>query len=192
MFAPTLQIIIPPQHEHEKAEFPQLLYSSVRASDIINSDYILTYWDSSDEDAICQCIKLKPISYINDFKKKYQSLLKIFDTIENGTPTRKISYDPRNFGFYKSKFWELQKEVRFLIYAASFAKNNEELSEIVSGRRLLYTTYILVPLSKSCLENLKITLAPKISEASRLIVSALLAKYPHAQIKDSCLLNTIR
>lgn len=192
MFAPTLQTIIAPEHKHEVAEFPKVLYSSLHASDILNSDYFLSYWDSRDEDSVCQCIKLKPVSYINDFKDKYQSLLKISDTVENSSPTRQISYNPCNFGFYKSKYWEFQKEVRFLIYATPFAKDNKEISEIVSGKRSLSTTYILVPLSQSCLENIKITLAPKISEPSRLIVTALLAKFPHAQISDSCLLNTIR
>lgn len=192
MFSPSLQPLTLPSHQHEKAEFPQLLYTSVRASDILNSDYCLSYWDSRDDDAICQCIKLKSVSYVNDFTNQYRSKLHISDLWENNSLSRRITYNPTDFGFYKSKYWEFQKEVRLLIYATPFPKDKQEISDIVSGKRHLSTTFLLVPLSKYCLDNLKITLAPKISDSSRLIVASLLAKYPQAQILDSCLQNTIR
>lgn len=192
MFSPTIQPTTIPSHRQEKAEFPQYLYTCVKASDIINSDYCLAYWNSRDEDAVCQCIKIKTVSYVTDFTEKYRSLLQISDIKEGDTISREISYNPSDFGFYKSKYWEFQKEVRFLIYAAPFPKDKQEISEIVSGKRQLFTRFILVPLSDICLKNLKITLAPKISEASRIIVSALLDKFPNAQITDSCLMNMIR
>lgn len=192
MFEPTMQDLILPQNTHKDFVYPSVLYSSVRATDILNSDYSLLLWDLHDSDSICQCIKLKPVSYINNFKEQYRSCLKIIDTLEDGKPTRNIKYDPLNFGYSKSKYWEFQKEVRFLIYACPFPFDDKDISRIVSDQKALTTKFIFVPLSENCLNNIKITLAPKISEASRLIVSALLAKYPNAQISDSCLFSTIR
>lgn len=189
---PTLKKIVIPNNEHEYTEFPPVIYTALNADDVLNSDYALAYWNTNDEDSIDQCIKLKSISYINDFKDKYKSLITIVTTVENGKITRNIQYNPTDFGFYKSEYWAFQKEVRLLIYAVPFAKNNEEINKIVANKRPLSSTFLLVPLADKCLQNLKITLSPKVSDASRLIVKALVDKYPHVNVSDSCLLNTIR
>lgn len=189
---PTLKKIVIPNNEHECAEFPPFLYTALNVNDVVNSDYALAYWNINDKDAIDQCIKLKTISYINDFKDKYKSLIKIGTKIENGKITRNIQYNPTSFGFYKSEYWAFQKEVRLLIYAVPFAKNNEEIDIIVANNRPLSSTFILVPLADKCLQNLIITLSPKVSNSSRLIVKALVEKYPNVKVLDSCLFNTIR
>lgn len=192
MFNPSIRSIIIPNHEHERAEFPPFIYSAVKANDILNSDYALAYWNTKEDDSICQCIKLKKISYINDFQDKYRSQISIITSNENGNITRNIKYNPTDFGFYKNLYWSFQKEVRLLIYAIPFAKNNAEIDLIVANKRPLKSTFILVPLADKCLQTLTIVLSPKISQASRLIVKALLNKYPQVKIIDSCLMNKIR
>lgn len=192
MFNPTVKEIVIPKHEHEQAEYPRLIYTAVNTNDILNSDYALAYWHSKEEDSICQCIKLKKITYINDFKEKYKSLITIDDSVEYGQISRNVKYNPYDFGFYKNEYWSFQREVRLFIYAIPFAKDKEEINNIVANKRPLKSTLIFVPLSDRCLQNLTITLSPKITYASRIIVKALLAKYPHVKIMDSCLSNTIR
>lgn len=190
MFSPNEQRLSIPYHEHECCEIPQSLYTAIRPSDILNSDYILCSWSRKEVDSICQCIKLKKVEYIDDFQERYKELLKISNS--NDGVSRQISYSPKNFGFYKSSYWAFQKEVRFLIYATPFLKNKKEISDMVSNKKSLKTKNIFVPLSEACLMNLKIILAPKITEASRLIVKALLSHYAGVSIEDSCLSGTIR
>lgn len=192
MFKPTLKNIVIPNHNHEVAEFPPIIYTALNVNDVLNSDYALAYWSTNEEDSICQCIKLKKILYINNFQDKYKSLIEILTSVEDGKLSRNIKYNPTNFGFYKSEYWAFQQEVRLLIYAVPFAKNTEEINKIVANERPLKSTMILVPLADECLQNLSITLSPKVSNSSRLIVKALLSKYPNVKIKDSCLLDTIR
>lgn len=195
LISPTLKNTIIPDNEHECAEFPPFIYTAVNANDVLNSDYALAYWNTDDVDSIDQCIKLKKISYINNFKEKYKDLIKIVTSIENGENgkiTRHIQYNPTNFGFYKSEYWAFQKEVRLLIYAIPFAKNNDEINKIVANKRPLNSKSMLVPLADECLQHLIITLSPKVSNASRLIVKALVDKYPQVTVLDSCLHNTIR
>ena len=192
MFAPDLVNIFPPQHSHECYEYPPVLYTSIRANDVVNEDYSLVFWNPTENDCLCSCIKLKLITYINDFQEKYKSLLSISDIHEKGVVSRHIKYRPTDFGFYKSKYWEFQKEIRALIYASPFPKDNHEISVIVSGRRILKTKYILVPLSIEALNSIKIVLAPKVSEASRIIVRALTSSFEGICVEDSELSNKIR
>lgn len=79
-----------------------------------------------------------------------------------------------------------------MIYAAPFPKNQEEMSNIASGKRELRTKYILVPISKFSLDNLHITLAPKATESSRLIVESLTKGLQNVCIQDSILKGKIR
>ena len=192
MFAPEYKRLVAPPHAQERCEFPPMLYTSIRSADILNRDYMLLCLNRSDSDAICDCIRLKKITYMNEFQKYYKSQLNVKDTQIKNEVHREMSYDPTDFGFYKSQYWEFQKEVRLLIYAVPFPKDTTEISDIVSGNRCLKATAIFVPLSEKCLQNIKITFAPKITDASRIIVRALLSKYPNAEVADSCLCGKIR
>ena len=192
MFAPSFVPITMPQHSHECCEFPSFIYTSLKVEDIINEDYILAYWNPKEDDSLCSCIKLKNIIYIDEFQEKYKSLLAIKDNVENQKITRNINYNPSDFGFYKSKYWEFQKEIRGLIYAIPFAKDNKEISNVVSGKRMLKTKYILVPLSNEALNNLKIILAPKATYAAYLIVKSLTRDFPNITVQYSELNGKIR
>lgn len=182
-----------PSHSHENCEFPLFLYTAIKSEDILNDDYALMYWNITEEDSLFSCIKLKKIKYIDDFKEKYKSLLEINDVRKSdGSISRSLTYKPTDFGFYKSRYWEFQKEVRCLIYAAPFPKNQKEMSDIASGKRELRTKQILVPISDYTLDNIKITLAPKVTEASRLIVESLTKELQNASIQNSSLRGKIR
>lgn len=193
IFEPTLVPVILPQHSHKCCEFPPFLYTSIKAEEIINEDYSLIFWNYPSDDSLCSCIKLKKIIYLDNFKDEYLSKLKIEDNRDaDGSISRKINYMPTDFGYYKSSYWEFQNEIRTLIYATPFPKNNEEISNIVSGKRALRTTQILVPLSDYALNNLKIRLSPKSSEAAKLIVNSLVNNLQNVSIEDSVLRGKIR
>ena len=66
------------------------------------------------------------------------------------------------------------------------------MSDIASGKRILKTKQILVPLSDYARNNLIITLAPKATDASRLIVESLTKDFKNIIIHDSVLKGTIR
>lgn len=193
LFNPVLTVLKAPAHSHEQHEFPPFLYTAVKSEDILNDDYMLMFWSFPEEDSLCTCIKLKKIEYIDNFRDKYKSQLKITDKKNpDGSISRSLSYNPTEFGFYKSRYWEFQKEIRCLIYAAPFPKDQNEISVIASGKRELRTKYILVPLSQDSLDNLHITLAPKATESSRLIVESLTRGLQNVCIKDSILKGKIR
>lgn len=182
-----------PSHSRECCEFPLFLYTAIKSENILNDDYTLMHWSITEEDSLCSCIKLKKIEYIDDFKEKYKSKLIIHDVKQSdGSIYRSLKYEPTDFGFYKSRYWEFQKEIRCLIYATPFPKNPKEISDIANGERELRTKQILVPLSDYALNNIKITLAPKATEASRLIVESLTKELQNASIQDSILKGKIR
>lgn len=193
LFNPVLTVLKAPAHSHEQHEFPPFLYTAVKSEDILNDDYMLMFGSFPEEDSLCTCIKLKKIEYIDNFRDKYKSQLEITDKKNpDGSISRSLSYNPTEFGFYKSRYWEFQKEIRCLIYAAPFPKDQLEMSAIAGGKRELRTKYILVPLSKFSLDNLHITLAPKATESSRLIVESLTRGLQKVCIKDSILKGKIR
>ena len=192
MFSPVKQKVELPFHKHEQCICPPYLYTAIPSQYILNSDYCLLPQDKADSDYIDDCIKIKKITYLDNFQEFYKSRLESKEEIVSNKTFRTISYDPIDFGFYKNKYWEFQKEIRLLIYAMPFVYDKYEISKCALGERLLKTTHILVPLSEQCLQHFKITFAPKISHASRVIVKALLSQYPNASCMDSCLYGTIR
>lgn len=190
LFEPCLTVLKAPAHSHEQHEFPPFLYTAVKSDDILNDDYMLMFWSLPEEDSLCACIKLKKIEYIDNFKEKYKCQLNI-KNIEGSTDIS-VSYNPIAFGIYKSRYWEFQKEIRCLLYATPFPKDEKEISDIACGLRTLKTKYILVPISKFSLDNLRITLAPKVTESSRLIVESLTKGLRNVIIQDSDLKGKIR
>lgn len=193
LFAPVPVPLKMPTHSHECCEFPPFIYTAIKSEDILNDDYALIYWNIPEEDSLCSCIKLKKIEYLDNFKEKYIEQLQINDVKNSdGSITRSLSYIPTDFGFYKSLYWQFQKEIRGLIYAAPFPKDQNAMSDIASGKRSLKTKQILVPLSDFAINNLIITLAPKVTYASRLIVESLTRDFMNITIHDSVLKGTIR
>lgn len=194
MFSPSSVKTNIPSNTQERCDFQPYIYTAVKSEDIINEDYVLMYWDYPKVDSLCSCIKIKGITYYDDFSELYKSKIRIQDVALNNSrlTNRLINYDPLDFGFYKTKYWEFQKEVRLLIYAIPFAKDSAAISEILSTNKPIKTESILVPLSEIALDNLKIVLAPKSTEASKLIVEALTSKLSNVSIEYSALKNTLR
>lgn len=194
MFSPSLVKTRIPSNNQERCEFPPFLYTALKPEDIINEDYMLMYWDYPKTDSLCSCIKIKGITYNDDFAELYKSKITIRDVPLNnsGLTNRCVNYNPLDFGFYKTKYWEFQKEVRLLIYAIPFAKDSAAISELLCKNEPIKTEYILVPLSQIALDNLKIILAPKSTEASKLIVEALTSKLSNVSIGYSALKGTLR
>lgn len=187
IFRPTVKSPIIPPHFHEIVSYPQSIVTSLQKKDIINNDFLCSFYNSEDN-----IIQFRPIQYDDSFQDKYRDWLSIKDIQEKGSTTRTISYKPEWFGFYKTKYWAFQDEVRFLIYTIPFALNNNGISQIVSNTRYLTTEYIDVPLSDECLNNMIITLSPHATLASRVIVEQLTSKLETVQILDSELKNHLR
>ena len=193
MFEPVQTFLKTPFHPFKSFETPVSVNTAIKSENIFTEDYILIYWNSSQEDNLCDCIKLKKIEYLDSIKEKYRTLLKI-DDVQDGANSihREIFFQPTDFGFYKTLYWEFQKEIRCLIYAVPYNKNQKEKSQFVSGKRVLKTKHIFVPISDYILNNLKITLAPKATEASRLIVESLTKGLRNVNIQNSALKGEIR
>ena len=121
-----------------------------------------------------------------------KSLLEINDVKKfNGSIYRSHTYKPTDFGLYKSRYWEFQKEIRCVIYSSPLPKK-QKMSDIASGQRELRTKQILVPISDYALNNITITLAPKVTEASQLIIESLTKELQNASIQNSILRGKIR
>lgn len=164
---------------------PESIITPLESKDIVNDDYFVTFWRKSTDKNIGQGIFLEKIQYKENVQETYQEIVK------NNNHNRK-SLDLQLYGFYKSKYWEFQKEVRFLIYTIPFSHDAEEFESLFIDKRPLKTTSIYVPLSDYALNNLKIVLAPKITDAARLIVKALTSNLTDVSIQDSILNKKIR
>ena len=106
---------------------------------------------------------------------------------------------------YKSKAWEFQKEWRFKIHCHNAAprslknKVSEDtyyslmLKELSSINKGVSQQHLFMNLSDEALEEIEITLGPKVDEAQRIIIKSLIACFcPKASFKDSALTGTIR
>ena len=171
----------------EKIDFPQYVCTALCPLDIINSDYVCLFLTSQNSDAI---INYKEVIYDDNFKDLYKEQLCYEDDMKQGN--RKIEFNPHDFGFYKTKYWEFQKESRFLIYTVPFADTPEKMQELLFKNKKLETEYIDVQLSDECLNNLTIRLSPKADYASRLIVESLTKGFGDIRIEDSDLKGHLR
>lgn len=105
------------------------------------------------------------------------------------------------FGYYKNKRWEIQDEVRFVLYSLPMNPmldgGNPDISSIIMqsllGNKPLPFHYYDMSLKDDIFHNLEITLSPSATEAQKLIVQALIDKYaPDAKLKESALGKVVR
>lgn len=105
------------------------------------------------------------------------------------------------FGYYKNKRWEIQDEVRFVLYSLPMNPmldgGNPDISSIVMqsllGNKPLPFHCYDMSLKDDIFHNLEITLSPSATEAQKLIVQALIDKYaPDAKLKESALGKVVR
>lgn len=184
MFNPKLTDL--PPHSLTGNLIPKSIRTSLKSTDIVNKDFILIYWGSTDSHNLGDGIYLKNVEYNDNIKDIYKSLIKINPS--DGS----LNCDVWEFGFYKSKYWEFQKEVRLLIYTMPNCHIESDFDRLLSNDRHLETTSIFVPLSDFALDNLQIVLSPKATDASRIIVESLTSNLSNISIKDSDLKRIIR
>lgn len=175
-----------PPHSITGDMIPKSIITSLKSTDIVNRDFLLIYWGPADTHNLGRGIYLKNVEYNDNIKEIYKSLTKI-------NPSDGSLYcNVWEFGFYKTKYWEFQKEVRLLIYTIPNCHSESDFNQLVSNNRVLETTSIFVPLSDFALENLHIVLSPKATDASRIIVESLTSNLSNISIKDSALKRIIR
>lgn len=184
MFNPKLTDL--PPHSLTGNQIPKSIRTSLKSTDIVNTDFILIYWGPNNFQNIGVGIHLKNVEYNDNIKEIYKSLIKI------NPSDKSLNCNIWEFGFYKTKYWEFQKEVRLLIYTIPNCHSEDDFNRLVSNNRALKTTSIFVPLSDFALDNLKIVLSPKITDASRIIVESLTSNLSNISVKDSTLKRIIR
>ena len=106
-------------------------------------------------------------------------------------------------GKYKSKYWEFQKEVRYItnVYPGAGIKVLDKLPPEKQSELLLNGIFsnkdisidaIYLDLNPQLLNNIEILLGPKISESDRNLVQLLCEKYsPNAVIQNSLLTGKV-
>ena len=133
---------------------------------------------------------LKEIQYTDD-----QSLLepKVSETTDSN-----IKIDIGKLGIYKSKYWEFQKEWRYIMcfIPLDFKGGPEGISQSINltAQKLLLGienppfTYYDLTIDSESFRKMEITFSPKITEGNRIILSDLVEKYNKtATIRESAL-----
>jgi len=128
------------------------------------------------------------------YKKSIEEIdHKIFREFNNPTAREKdkgISFNPYKIGKFKLQDWEFEQECRFLILnidfkfvtginSEFFTKHKEEIDSKLNSS----PTELYVPFKESILSEVEILMGPKTTEADRIIVEALVAKYAPSIIK---------
>lgn len=165
---------------------PEPILTSIKSTDIVNQDFLLVFWMPICDENLGAGIHLKKVKYTDNIKDIYKNLVK-FNPVSNS-----LECDVCEFGFYKSKYWEFQKEVRLLIYVIPNCQDKNDFDRLLSNERQLKTTSLFVPLSNFALDNLQIVLSPKTTDASRIIVESLTSNLSNISIRDSSLKHMIR
>lgn len=160
--------IAPPEH------FALRTYVPMPMSEALGQDFMVhPFLTTSD---FC-----KPVAYVDDVGAAWESR-----TWTDGKDL--VSDDPRNLACFKDKRWEFQSEHRFVIQIHGLRKDS-----LAQGPVTPNFTHFDIPISQSALQSLEVTLGPLRTDADRLIVDALLAKYaPKATVNESSLLGAIR
>lgn len=134
------------------------------------------------------------VEYTNDKEKLYPRLLKEED--------KSFSIALGELGKYKNLHWEFQKEWRYILNILPLNLNQPveksyENSQIVANRMRLGLEkqpfpYYDLQISDEAFEDMQITLSPRISAGSRIIVENLVEKYNSAaELSESCLVGLI-
>jgi Protein of unknown function (DUF2971). len=131
------------------------------------------------------------ISFIDSIKKNKP-------LIEEGD---NIRYNVENVGINKNKYWDFQKEYRYILHIIPFGtrihnKTEEEIKKMINNLKSLvdlpFNDYYL-DLEFDAFDGMEILLGPKTNEIDYEIVELLLKKYNiQAKIITSCLKNRIR
>jgi hypothetical protein len=139
---------------------------------------------------------LLKVEYTNNTEKLYPKILKI-DRDGFG-----FGFEIGNFGRHKNLHWKFQKEWRYIMNMIPLNLNQSQdkirhdfddiVVKIISGKEKQPFPYYDMRLSDEAFSDMEITLSPRISAGSRIIVQNLVEKYnPSATIIESNLLGLI-
>ena len=96
-----------------------------------------------------------------------------------------------SFGKYKSKFWEFQKEWRYLLWFIkpnAWNKGNNFFKEVCAGNVTLPINYFDLKIDDECFNKMEVLVSPKMSEGNRILLDTLIKRYnPTALLKESML-----
>ncbi len=153
---------------------------------VINDEFIL----------LPKASLLEPIIYTDDESLLKPKVIKMQNAKSTHLEFGKI-------GKYKSKYWEFQKEVRYItnVYPGAGIKVLDKLPPEKQSELLLNGIFsnkdisidaIYLDLNPQLLNNIEILLGPKISESDRNLVQLLCEKYsPNAVIQNSLLTGKV-
>lgn len=148
--------------------------------------------------------KLYDIEYVDSPEEK------IKDIVQRVGETGMLITTP-NVGMYKRKEWEVQQESRFKVYVQpidvnyvlrnanmkdngfdTFFKMVESSGPSIARSKPVSRTFFDLPLLPEKLDNIEVMMGPLTTEADRIIVDSLLAKYPNAVVKESAFYGKLR
>lgn len=93
------------------------------------------------------------------------------------------------FGKYKSKFWEFQKEWRYLLWFIKpdpWNNGNNFFEEVLAGNVTLPINYFDLKIDDGCFNKMEVLISPKMSEGNRILLDTLIERYnPTALLKKS-------
>lgn len=153
-------------------------------------------------------VKLIDVEYVDDLKSKIKQLGIYTEDKENGKYSLKLSND---FGTFKSKQWEFQKESRFKI--SVFPIQQPDLTQLKDPNNELYrlevitksiapslkdsqpvsAQYFDIELSDFAFRDMEILLAPQTTVSEKIIVESLIKSFcPTAVLSESVFKGKIR
>ena len=151
--------------------------SPLTPEQFFNRDYMIPPFVSD--------ILFKDIVYDDNYVELYKKAIQIIDG--------NIEIAHSNYGEFKSKYWEFQKESRFIIHTLPMGSFKEGcFSKRALENSNLSTEYIDVNISDIAFSGMTVTLAPLTEKSHEIIVKTLLSKFPAAKIQNSELKGIIR
>ncbi len=95
------------------------------------------------------------------------------------------------FGKYKSKYWEFQKEWRYLLWFIkpnAWNNGNNFYEEVLAGNVTLPINYFDLKIDDGCFNKMEVLISPKMSDGNRILLDTLINRYnPTALLKESVL-----
>ena len=137
---------------------------------------------------------LKKVDYTDDLSLLEPKVLDVND--------KQISVNIGRLGQYKSKYWEFQKEWRYILRFVPFDISNgpemaatefyKTVNDIARGTAVSPIDYYDLQIAPECFKEMEITCSPKITAGNRIVLNALVEKYnPEMTVHDSVLLGKL-
>ena len=149
--------------------------------------------------------KLLEVQYTDDSEKLYPKVRTVSSEeefqyyLKSGkikNESIKTSYEFENVGKYKRTVWSFQKEWRYIYYVSpmglkeanppTFEKHRELIRRIEDREYKPAYTKMFLELDDNSLENVEVLCGPRMNDAEKVIVKALLKEYcPNGIYKES-------